>query len=127
MHGNIYQLHIYMPRINDQALYDKVKQRADAIYTKPSAYKSGWIVKTYKSLGGTYSEDNEPAKLKTWFKEKWQDVGNKDYPVYRPTVRVNKNTPLTVQEIDPSNLKRQIALKQKIKGFNLPPFKRLPS
>jgi hypothetical protein len=68
-----------MPTVANRALYDKVKQRADAIYTKPSAYKSGWIVKTYKSLGGTYSEDNEPAKLKAWFKEKWQDIGNKDY------------------------------------------------
>lgn len=116
-----------MPRILDQVLYDKVKKQADAIYSKPSAYKSGYIVKTYKSLGGQYGENNEPTKLKTWFREKWQDVGNKAYPVYRPTVRVNKNTPLTVQEIDPSNLKKQIDLKQKYRGLkNLPPFKRIP-
>jgi len=117
-----------MPRINDQELYNKVKQRADTIYSKPSAYKSGWIVKTYKSLGGTYSEDNQPEKLKQWFKEKWADVGNKSYPVYRPQVRVNKSTPLTVQEIDPSNLKKQIDLKQKYRGLkNLPPFKKMSS
>jgi hypothetical protein len=43
--------------------------------------------------------------------------------VYRPTKRVNKNTPLTIDEIDPANLKEQIALKQLIKGKkNLPPF-----
>ena len=36
----------------DAELYARVKQMADAKYTKPSAYKSGWIVKTYKELGG---------------------------------------------------------------------------
>ena len=116
-----------MPIVLDRELYDKAKQHADTIYSKPSAYKSGFIQRYYKLLGGTYREDNQPKALKAWFKERWMDVGNKAYPVYRPTVRVNKNTPLTIQEIDPSNLKRQIALKQKIKGFNLPPFKRLPS
>jgi hypothetical protein len=30
---------------------------ADKIYSKPSAYKSGYIVKKYKELGGTYSGD----------------------------------------------------------------------
>ena len=114
-----------MPIINDPELYDRVKQHAETIYAKPSAYRSGWIVKTYKSLGGTYSEDNKPKKLKTWFKEKWQNVANvQQYPVLRPTVRVNKSTPLTVPEIDPSNLKKQISFKQKIRGTkNLSPFK----
>jgi len=112
-----------MPIINDQELYDRVKQHASTIYPKSSAFRSGWIVKTYKSLGGTYSEDNKPKKLKTWFKESWQDVGNKEYPVFRPTVRVNKDTPLTVPEIDPANLRKQIALKQRIRGQkNLPSF-----
>ncbi len=116
-----------MAKILDQDLYDKAKRQADSIYTKSSAYKSGYIVKTYKSLGGRYSEDNEPAKLKQWFREKWSDVGNKEYPVYRPTVRINKSTPLTIQEIDPKNLKKQIDLKQKYRGLkNLPPFKRIP-
>ena len=116
-----------MPTVVDHDLYDKARQHADTVYSKPSAYKSGFIQRYYKSLGGRFREDNEPAKLKTWFKERWADVGNKEYPVYRPTVRVNKNTPLTVQEIEPSNLKKQIALKQKYRGLkNLPPFKRLP-
>jgi hypothetical protein len=113
-----------MPTVLDKELYDKVKQYADTVYKKPSAYKSGFIVKTYKQFGGKYGEDTQPKKLKTWFEEQWTDVGNKDYPVYRPTIRINKNTPLTVQEIDPSNLKKQISLKQRIKGkTNLPPFK----
>jgi hypothetical protein len=50
-------------------------------------------------------------------------VGFKDYPVYRPTKRINKNTPLTVFEIDKKNLQKQIKLKQIIRGNkNLPKF-----
>ena len=114
-----------MPIINDKNLYEKVKKMADEIYKKPSAYKSGYIVKKYKELGGTYMDDKEPKKLKRWFNEEWKDIGNKDYPVYRPTIRVNKETPLTVTEIDKKQLQKQIKLKQKIKGEkNLPPFKK---
>ena len=112
-----------MPIVLDKELYKQVKQKADEIYQKSSAYKSGYIVKTYKELGGRYADDNESKNLKRWYKEKWEDVGNQAYPVFRPTVRVNKNTPLTINEIKPSNLKQQIKLKQKIRGDkNLPPF-----
>jgi len=112
-----------MPIVNDMELYEAVKRYAGTVYKKPSAYKSGFIVSTYKKLGGTYSPDNKPKKLKEWFRAKWVDIGNEDYPVYRPTVRVNQSTPKTVQEIDPVTLSRQIKLKQKIKGTkNLPPF-----
>lgn len=107
----------------DKELYESVKRVANEIYTKPSAYKSGWIVKKYKELGGRYSDVKTKEGLTRWYKEKWADVGGKDYPVYRPTKRVNKRTPLTVQEVDPMQLKKQIKLKQKIRGSkNLPPF-----
>jgi hypothetical protein len=113
-----------MPRIDNPRLYETAKKCADAIYKKPSAFRSGYIVKKYKELGGTYSDDGTPKKLKQWFAEKWEDVGGREYPVFRPTVRVNKTTPLTVQEISPKDLKAKIALKQKIKGnSNLPKFK----
>ena len=112
-----------MPIPKDKQLYEQVKKQADQIYKKHSAYKSGFIVKTYKSLGGEYIDNNKPKALKRWFREEWRDIGNKDYPVYRPTKRINKSTPLTIQEIDTNNLKKQIKLKQKIKGNkNLPPF-----
>ena len=114
-----------MPVVLDQKLYNSVKEKANMIYKKPSAYKSGYIVKTYKSLGGKYIDDNDSKNLKRWFKEKWTDVGNKSYPVYRPTIKINSHTPLTVKEIDKTNLKKQIYTKQIIKGNkNLPPFKK---
>lgn len=114
-----------MPIPKDKILYQKVKKMADQIYEKSSAYKSGYIVKKYKELGGEYIDDKQPKELKRWFSEQWVDIGKKDYPVYRPTVRINKQTPLTVSEIDKKQLKEQIKLKQIIKGKkNLPKFKK---
>lgn len=111
-----------MTKFLDKDLYEKAKDIIYKQYEKPSAYRSGALVKKYKELGGRFQDDGV-KKLKNWYKEKWTDVGNKDYPVYRPTKRINKDTPLLVSEIDKDNLKKQIELKQKIKGqANLPPF-----
>jgi hypothetical protein len=112
-----------MPIIDNQVLYDKVKLEADEKYKKPSAYKSGWIVKRYKDLGGTYTNDNKTKNLKRWFKEDWKDVAGLDYPVFRPTKKISSKTPLTPSEIKPSNLIKQSLIKQVIKGEkNLSPF-----
>jgi len=110
----------------DIKLYNKVKQYADKIYTKPSAYKSGFIIKEYKKLGGEFKNDHKSKNLKRWFNEKWVDLtDDKQYPVMRPSIRINKKTPLTVDEIDKNDLKKQIKLKQKLKGnYNLPKFKK---
>jgi hypothetical protein len=110
--------------VDNPELYEKAKAYADNIFKKPSAFKSGFIVKKYKELGGTYSgEKPNKSGIARWFKEEWKDVGNQEYPVFRPTKRITKKTPLTIDEIEPSNLEEQIALKQEIKGdANLPPF-----
>jgi len=115
-----------MPIPINKELYQLVKLYADIVYKKSSAYKSAYMQKLYQQYGGTYNDDNKEKKLKRWLNEKWQDIGNGEYPVYRPTKRINKNTPLTINEIDKTNLKHQIKLKQKIKGTrNLPPFKKI--
>lgn len=107
----------------DKELYAYAKQIADEKYVKNSAYKSSFLVKFYKSLGGRYSGTKTKEGLKRWHAENWQDIGNQSYPVYRPTKRVSKKTPLTATEVDPKQLKKQVALKQKIKGKkNLPKF-----
>lgn len=114
-----------MPVVNNPTIYEIAKEEADQKFDKPSAYKSGWLVKRYKDLGGTYSDDGKERNLARWFREDWQDIGNKDYPVFRPTKRISKDTPLTVDEIDKTNLAKQIELKQKIKGSqNLPAFQK---
>lgn len=115
-----------MPIILDTKLYERAKKDADILYKKPSAYKSGFIVKRYKELGGRYEDDNKPKNLERWFKEEWIDIANLDYPVYRPTKIISPTkTPLTINEINVKNLLEQIKLKQKIKGDkNLPKFKK---
>ena len=113
-----------MPIVNNKELYEYVKRYADKIYKHHSAYKSMYIQKLYKKLGGTYTEDGNERKLTRWKNEHWRDIGNKDYPVYRPTVRVNEETPLLVNEIDKNDLRKKIEQKQLIRGFkNLTPFK----
>lgn len=113
----------------DEELYNEVKRDMNKIYKKSSAYRSGAYVKEYKKRFQAKYGDKEPYKndgskpLKRWFQESWTDIGGKGYPVYRPTVRINSNTPLLVSEIDPANLLKQIKIKQKIKGTkNLKPF-----
>lgn len=119
------------PEPIDKELYEKVKKEVNKLYEKNSAYRSGIYIKRYKEeFLNKYGPNKDPfsgskskGKLTQWFKEKWEDIGNAEYPVYRPTKRVNKSTPLTVSEIDKKDLKKKIVLKQKIKGkSNLQPF-----
>jgi hypothetical protein len=112
----------------NKELYEKAKLIADETYDKSSAYKSGFIVKTYKKMGGKYKNTGKEKDLKRWYEEGWTDVSplktDSSYPVYRPTKRINKKTPLTVDEIDKTNLLEQSIIKQVIKGKkNLKPFK----
>jgi hypothetical protein len=79
-----------MPIPKDKELYDKVKKDADAIYKKPSAFKSGYIVKKYKELGGEYIDDKKPKNLKRWFKESKRTINNK-------TDNQRGEEPITVQ------------------------------
>lgn len=111
----------------NKELYEKARSIVYKQYEKPSAYRSGALIKKYKELGGTFINDGKPKPLKRWYSELWKDVNpnktSKSYPVYRPTKRISSKTPLTVNEIDKDNLKSQSKLKQKYKGKrNLPPF-----
>lgn len=114
----------------NQKLYAKVKAEADKKFLAPtSAYKSGWIVKTYKERGGTYSPailPKDTTGLKRWFAEKWIDLnrsgqpcGRKKadtpgkYPLCRPSVKVTSKTPKMAQEIPTDRIQRANKDKQK--------------
>jgi len=113
-----------MPIPINEKLYNEVKDEARKIYRKSSAYRSMYIQKEYKRRGGKYKEDGKERKLTRWKNEKWHDIANLDYPVYRPTVRINEHTPLLESEIDKTDLINKIKQKQLIRGFkNLIPFK----
>ncbi len=125
-----------MPNIPlDKELYERVREHVYSKIPKHSAYRSGILVKLYKKLGGRYKHvGNERGidayPLKRWFAEKWKDVSPKSkkniphYPLYRPTRRVSKKTPLTLQEIPNRNISEQYKRKQKLRHSTLPHFKR---
>ena len=117
----------------DKALYEKVKESVYKEYDRPSAYRSGALVRRYKeeflkkygSNVKPYEGDRDKGDLTRWFKENWKDLAGLSYPVYRPTIRVDKKTPLTVGELDREDAQRQALLKQIYKDKkNLPPFKK---
>jgi len=56
--------------------YKTAKTMADKAYgSKSSAYKSGYIVKKYKELGGKYDKSKSEGNLRNWFQnEKWIDI-----------------------------------------------------
>jgi hypothetical protein len=108
-------------------LYKQAKEIADQTYKTHGAYKSAFLVKKYKELGGEYADDGKPRNLTRWFKEEWKDVANLPYPVYRPTKRVSSETPLTVNEISPESLTRNAFVKQIYENRrNLSPFEGEP-
>ena len=94
-----------MSKPANQELYDKVKKQIYAKYPVHSAYRSSLLVKTYKEQGGKYiGKENKSSGLNRWFREKWVnsrgEVGYKNKSdVYRPTVKVNKDTPTTFKEL----------------------------
>jgi hypothetical protein len=110
---------------SDPELYAEVKREAALRFNKPSAYRSGWIVKTYKERGGLYEGDGRArGGLWRWFREKWVDLTRpqpgggyapcgrpssrsdaQSYPTCRPTVRVSDETPLTVQELSSRSIR----------------------
>lgn len=71
----------------DTPLYEKVKKMADKRFeSKTGVYKSSWIVREYKRLGGKYTSESKPGDksgLQRWYKEKWVDLN-------RPIKKNNK-------------------------------------
>jgi hypothetical protein len=122
------------PKFLNIDIYKKAKKIADEKHKKHSAYKSMFLIKTYKDLGGKI---NEPAKsgTKKWLKEKWVNLtpvvtgkvkSVKDAPkcgvkgksqkapsVCRPTVKVDKKTPQLAQKYSKSQLKKALETKKK--------------
>ena len=108
-----------MSKPANQELYDKVKKDIYAKYPKHSAYRSSLLVKRYKDEGGKYiGTKNSNKGLAKWHKEKWLnqrgEVGYKSASdIYRPTVRVNKDTPTTFKELTKEQIKKAQAEKAK--------------
>lgn len=98
----------------DRDLYDTVVEEAKHRFAVwPSAYASGWVVKTYKERGGKYAGQarGQDTGLTKWFGEEWVDLsrptadggyepcGRKssddpaDYPKCRPLAEALRMSP----------------------------------
>ena len=115
-------------RPNQLKLYKKVvKEAKQKFKVWPSAYASGWVVKTYKQRGGTYSgSDPKSAGIRRWFREQWVNIcegppyppcgrkkaGWKKYPYCRPLKRISKDTPKTVKELTKKEISQRCRRKR---------------
>lgn len=108
----------------DLSLYEKIKKEIYTKYPKHSAYRSGLLVKKYKeeyqkkhkNNNAYIGEKKKDSGLNRWFEEVWLNQRNeigykKKGDVYRPTVKVSSKTPITFQELRPSQIKK--AMKEK--------------
>lgn len=107
-------------------LYRQIKEQVYAEIPTHSAYRSGLVVQRYKQKGGKYSGDRERGSLRRWFKEEWRNQrGEEGYrekgDVYRPTRRVDRNTPKTFRELGASKIRsamKEKAIKGRVQSFD---------
>ena len=98
-------------KILNTELWQLVKMIADKVYKKPSAYKSGYMVKLYKRLGGEFAgTKNKKKGLTRWFAEDWTNqrgqVGYKyKSDIYRPQKIISDETPTTYKELTQKQIK----------------------
>lgn len=121
--------------VKNPTLYRKARKLADETYKKPGLFKSAFIVKKYKELGGEYS-GKKPSKgegITRWLKgEEWIKVlpfvkdnkkvkcgsGGGDPHACRPSIRVNSKTPITIQEVIKKHGKKKVIELAELKNKN---------
>ena len=115
----------------DKKLWEKATNIVTKSYgKKTSAYRSMAISKKYKELGGKYDGRKDDSKGVTrWLNEEWIMVipyvtnkqkipcGSKDRRKHacRPSKRITKKTPLTIQELLRKHDKQDIIAMAKLK------------
>lgn len=128
----------------DKKLYKKVKHQADKKFRSPTGvYKSSWIVREYKRLGGRFSgrKPTSLSGLKRWYREKWIDLNRPirlsknghsrvigyapcgrssselagKYPICRPSKIITKKTPVTYKELSLRSIKRAKKSKSRLR------------
>jgi hypothetical protein len=114
--------------------YKKAFSEANKIYgTKSNIYRSSYIVQKYKDYGGTFTEKRNSRNeiLSQWYKEKWISVipylekgeiikcgsssGNEGC---RPLIRINKKTPITINELLQIHSKQDLLKMAYLKKMN---------
>ena len=111
--------------ILDPKLYAQSKRRINEIYgTSTSAYRSMAIVKDYKKHGGRYTPriKGKAQGVSKWLLEKWVVVIDflngksttcgtvkRRRHACRPSVKVDRKTPVTIQEVIQTHGRRKVA------------------
>lgn len=111
----------------NKTLYKQVKEQIKSGIKgrRWGAYDSGRLVQMYKQLGGKYSGTKKETPLERWYKEKWvnackwpqvvpcgrSDMKNK-MAYCRPSVKVTKDTPKTVQSLTQAQINKRCKIKQ---------------
>jgi hypothetical protein len=110
----------------NKTLYEKVKKQIKSGIKGRSwgAYDSGRLVQMYKKLGGEYSGTKKETPLQRWYKENWVNAckwpqvvpcGRSDMKkkmaYCRPSVKVTKDTPQTVQSFTKEQINKRCAIK----------------
>lgn len=117
--------------VRNKKLYRQIVNDAkEKFKVWPSAYASGWVVRRYKELGGTYKKDanaNKEKPLSRWYKQEWingcqlpkvvpcgRPKASIDgtYPYCRPRKRITKDTPKTADELSAQEIKKRCAKKK---------------
>lgn len=105
-----------MDNIVNPRLYLRAKKDADLKYARDGLYKSAYIQKRYKELGGKYKTPKpSQAPISRWLSEQWIQVypyvsenkivqcgSSKDSEniACRPRKKIDpKNTPITIDEV----------------------------
>jgi hypothetical protein len=117
------------------SLYLKAKKEADEKYARPGLYKSAWIQKRYKELGGKYrgSKPGTDTGIQRWLtKEKWVEVipwldgkivqcgtGDRNGVACRPLVKANDKTPITLPALVKIHGKKKLREIAKKKNENM--------
>ena len=101
--------------------YKIALHEANKIYgTKSNIFRSSYIVKKYKDLGGVFKTNKKNNELERWYREIWVNViellenkkiiacgiGNNEG--CRPIIRVDENTPITLPELLKIHSKKNI-------------------
>ena len=126
-----------MNKFLDKSIYNKAKKKADEVYKKHSAYKSMYLLETYKKLGGRINQKvKKNSGTEKWNKEEWKNLtpyilgkvkSIKDAPacgerhklqvknpsICRHTKKVSKDTPTLAQEYNKAQIRKALEIKKK--------------
>lgn len=67
-------IHKIPEKFLDEQIYLAAKHSADQVHSKPSAYKSMFIMEEYKRMGGKIDESKSKHGLRKWIDEDWRNL-----------------------------------------------------